>query len=95
MCWKILFLERAERKEKERERNTNVWLPLMYPPLGTWPNNPGSYRDWELNQRPFGLQACTQSSELQQSGPECRVLLESHACERNGRRTGQEELTDW
>ena len=23
--------------EKERERNINVWLPLMYPPPGTWP----------------------------------------------------------
>ena len=27
-----LFLERGERKEKERERNINVWLPLMHPP---------------------------------------------------------------
>ena len=31
-----LFLERGERKEKERERNINMWLPLMSPPLGTW-----------------------------------------------------------
>ena len=23
--------------EKERERNINVWLPLVHPPLGTWP----------------------------------------------------------
>ena len=30
-----LFLEREERKEKER--NINVWLPLMHPLLGTWP----------------------------------------------------------
>ena len=30
-----LFLERGEGKE--RERNINVWLPLMWPPLGTWP----------------------------------------------------------
>ena len=21
----------------KRERNINVWLPLMHPPLGTWP----------------------------------------------------------
>ena len=36
---KILFiyLERREGKEKERERNINVWLPLMRPQLGTWP----------------------------------------------------------
>ena len=32
-----LFLERGERREKERERNINVWLPLVHPPLGTWP----------------------------------------------------------
>ena len=28
-----LFLER----EKDRERNINVWLPLVCPLLGTWP----------------------------------------------------------
>ena len=32
-----LFLERGEGREKERERNINVCLPLMWPPLGTWP----------------------------------------------------------
>ena len=25
------FLERGEEKEKERERNSNVWLPLVSP----------------------------------------------------------------
>ena len=30
------FLERGERREKERERNNNVWLPLVHPLLGTW-----------------------------------------------------------
>ena len=32
-----LFLEREDGKEKERERNINVWLPLTCPRLGTWP----------------------------------------------------------
>ena len=32
-----LFLERGEGREKERERNTNVWLPLAHPALGAWP----------------------------------------------------------
>ena len=32
-----LFLERGERREKERERNIHVWLPLELPLLGTWP----------------------------------------------------------
>ena len=29
-----LFLERGERKEKEREWNINVWLPLVCSPTG-------------------------------------------------------------
>ena len=32
-----LFLERGEGREKERERNINVWLPVTHPLLGTWP----------------------------------------------------------
>ena len=32
-----LFLDRGKRREKERERNISVWLPLTYPLLGTWP----------------------------------------------------------
>ena len=31
----IYFSEKG--REGERERNTNVWLPLMYPLLGAWP----------------------------------------------------------
>ena len=33
-----LFLEGGEGREKERERNINVWLPPTWPPLGTWPS---------------------------------------------------------
>ena len=32
-----LFLERGEGREKKREKNINVWLPLMCPLPGTWP----------------------------------------------------------
>ena len=32
-----LFLDREEGREKERERNINVWLPLTCPLLETWP----------------------------------------------------------
>ena len=32
-----LLLDTGEGSEKERERNINVWLPLVCPPLGTWP----------------------------------------------------------
>ena len=34
-----LFLERGEGKEKERERNINVWSSLTGPPLRTWPSS--------------------------------------------------------
>ena len=40
ICFKdfiYLFLERGEGKEKGRERNINVWLPLSRLLLGTWP----------------------------------------------------------
>ena len=33
-----LLLKRGERKEKERERNISVWLPLMHSLLETWPS---------------------------------------------------------
>ena len=38
-------------REKERERNNNVWLPLTCP-LSTWDLacNPGMRPDWESNQ---------------------------------------------
>ena len=32
-----LFSEGEKGKEKEWERNVNVWLPIAYPLLGTWP----------------------------------------------------------
>ena len=32
-----LFLERGEGREKEKERNINVWLRLVHLPLGSWP----------------------------------------------------------
>ena len=32
-----LFLDRRKGRERERDRNINVWLPLTHPLLGTWP----------------------------------------------------------
>ena len=32
-----LFLERGDGREKERERNINVWFPFAHPLLGTGP----------------------------------------------------------
>ena len=55
--------------EKERERNINVWMPLTWPALGTWPAIQACALDWELNRQSFGLQAHAQSTELCQPGP--------------------------
>ena len=66
-----LFLERGEGREKERKRIINVWLPLKRLRLGTWTTTQACALDWESNQRPFGLQAGGQSTELHQSGLVC------------------------
>ena len=34
-----LFLESGDGREKESERNINVWLPLTYPLMGIWTPN--------------------------------------------------------
>ena len=76
-CWffkfyLFIFRERGGR-EKERERNINVWekdqlVASCTPPTGDLAHNPGMCPDWELNQWPFGLQANTQSTQPYQSG---------------------------
>ena len=68
------LLERGEGREKEREKNINVWLPLIpRPPTGAPAHNSGMCPDWELNRRLFALQASTQSTELHQPG--CQLLF--------------------
>ena len=63
----LLILERGGEKEKEKDRNINVWLPLA-PPTGDLACNPGMCPDWELNFQPFGSQAHAQYTELHQPG---------------------------
>ena len=62
-----LFLGRGERREKERERNINVWLPFTHPYWRPSPQ-PSTCPDWESNQRPFGSQAGSQSAEPPSQG---------------------------
>ena len=53
------FLERGEGRNKGRERNINVWLPLT-PLTGDWPATKAcASPDRESNQGPFGPQAST------------------------------------
>ena len=70
-----LFLERGKGREKGRERNISVWLPLAVPPTGDLARNPGVCPDWESNRRPFGLQASTQSTEPHQPGLICILYI--------------------
>ena len=65
-----LLLERGEG----RERNINVQeihqsVASHMPPAGDLARSPGMCPDWESNQRPFALQAGTQSTEPHQPGP--------------------------
>ena len=42
---------------------------LSHAPTENQGHNPSMFPDWELNQRPFGLQVGTQSTEPHQQGP--------------------------
>ena len=74
-----LFLDRGEGREKERERNINVWLSLTCPFTRDPAHNPGMCLDWELNQQRFGFQASTQSTEPHEPGlssvPKCKKAV--------------------
>ena len=74
-----LFLEKGEGKEKEREKNIDVWekhpLVASVPPAGDLAHNPGMCPDWESNQQPFGSQANTQSTEPHQPGHKITFYL--------------------
>ena len=60
-----LFLDRGEKGEREEEKHQYV-VACHVPPTGDVACNPGLCPDWELNQRPFGSQVGTQSTELHQ-----------------------------
>ena len=58
-----LFIFRQWGREKERERNINVWLPFEL-----LARNPGICPDWESNWLPVCSQASTQFTEPYQPG---------------------------
>ena len=53
--------------EGEREKHQRVAASHL-PPTGDLAHSPGMYPAWELNQRTFGLQSSTQSTEPHQPG---------------------------
>ena len=74
-----LFLEREEGSEKEGKKFLcvrNIGLVASHvPPNEGLAHNPGMCPDWELNPRPFGSQAGTQSTEPHQPGLKVFLLM--------------------
>ena len=71
--FKILFLQRGGRREKERERNIDVrgihnQLPLTGPQPGTWPATQAHGLTGNRTGKRLGSQAGTQSTEPHQPG---------------------------
>ena len=62
-----LFLERGKEGEREGEKHQCV-VASQAPPTGDLAWNLGTCPDWELNWRPFGLQAGAQSTQPHQPG---------------------------
>ena len=64
-----LFIFREKGREREREGENHQCVVASHTlPTGDLACNPGMCPDWESNQRPFGSQASTQSTEPHQPG---------------------------
>ena len=63
----LIFRQRGREGEREGEKHQCV-VASRAPPTRELACNRGMCPDWESNQRPFGLQAGAQSTELQQLG---------------------------
>ena len=84
-----LFLERGNRREKERERNTDVRnidrLFFIHAPGGERTRHPGMCPNWGSNQQPFALQNNAQPTEPHQSGLASTLApLEPHPLQKPG-----------
>ena len=62
-----MFRERGREGEREGEKHQCV-VASCASAAGYLTHNPGLCPEWESNQRPFGLQASTQSTEPHQPG---------------------------
>ena len=65
---KILFIFRERGREGEREGEVHQLVASRTYAAEDPACNPGRCPDWELNLRPLGLQAGTQSTERYQPG---------------------------
>ena len=62
-----IIRERGREGEREGEKHQCV-VASGVPPTGDLAGKPGMHPEWESNRRPFGSQACTQSTEPHQPG---------------------------
>ena len=69
-----LFSFRVRGREEEGEKHQCV-VASHAPPTGDLVSNPGMCPERELNQRPFGSQAGTQSTEPHQPGHAFHIFL--------------------
>ena len=70
----LFFREREREREREGEKHQCV-VASHTPQTGDLARNPGMCPDWELNWRPFGSQAYTQSTEPHQPGLEIFLII--------------------
>ena len=63
----------GKEEEREGEKHQCV-VASCVPPTGDLACNPGMCPDWELNWRPFGSRAHTQSTEPHQPGQNIKIL---------------------
>ena len=71
-----LFIFRKRGREGEREGEKHLYVVVSCIPLtGDLAHNLGICLNWESNQQPLGLQACTQSTELYQPGQRALFLF--------------------
>ena len=69
-----LFIFRQKGREEERKGEKHHCVVASWgPPTGDLACNPGRCPDWELNRRPFDLQAGTQFPEPHQPGPNVAI----------------------
>ena len=75
-----LFIFRESGKEGEREGEKHQCVVAFHlPPTGDPAHNPGMCPDWESNQRPFGSQTGTQSTEPHQPGQTLQFFKKCYA----------------
>ena len=70
----LFFRERGREEEREEEKHQCV-VAFHMPPTGDLACKSVICPDWELNQRPFGMQAGTQSTEPHQQGLNSLILM--------------------